>query len=214
VNLDAIRPFISVETPGCPTLITDRAALLTIRDFLRVTRAWKTTLSAVDWEFPTLTLTVPAGAEISTTDQVYDRVRRQPLQFLTSEQLRHNSDVAWRDPGPNPAGWTLEDGVTPRVYPEPDATADATGRLDVSVVFNAANDLSTAAVPDWVWEKYEEAFIFGTLARLMRIPGKDWTNLQQSMLYAQGFEAWKIREKAAAVADFGRPTRVVSYGGY
>lgn len=213
MTLDDIYPFVQIEAPGCPIPVVRSAALLTLRDFLRETRAWRTTLTPVEWANP-LVLTLPAGSELSITHKVYDRLQRCEIDFFTAEQLRGETDVTWREPGPNPIVWTLEDGKAPVLYPAPAGTAVTADRLDVTVVLNAARDAATAAIPDWLWEKYEEAFIFGTLARVLRIPGRDWTNPQQAMAYGTGYQSWKQQAKSEATADFGRPTRVVRYGGY
>ena len=53
----------------------------------------------------------------------------------------------------------------------------------------------------------------GTLAKLLKIPGKDWSNPQLALMYRELFEQ-DIREaKSRAGADFGRPKRSVQYGG-
>ena len=209
MTLDQIRPFISIEVPGCPNPVMDSAAALTVRDFLRRTESWRQTLIA-DWESP-----VDLGADpVVRVLRIYDRLQKCEVPFYTDEQLRDHG-MAWNEPGSNPLAWTLDDEATPRIHPAPAAGGEASrtvARLEVLVSRNVAG--TTFNLPQALWDRYEDAFRSGTMSRLMKIPGRDWTDVQRAGAYGAAYEAAVAQATSRATAGFGRPTRTVRYGGY
>lgn len=211
MTLDQLRPFIAIEVPGCPDPILDSAAKLTVRDFLRRSEAWRETIT-VDWE----TVLDLGLTPIASVLRLWDRLLQKEIPFQAPEQIRDHGN-AWATPGPNPIAWTMDSANVPRVVPaptgiDPGRTAD---RIDVYLVRNvAAADTEFPTIPDAIWDRYEDALRLGTLARLMRIPGRDWTDPQRAGAYGVAYENAVADAKVRAAAGFGRPSRQVRYGGY
>jgi hypothetical protein len=64
-----------------------------------------------------------------------------------------------------------------------------------------------------IMDEYRDAIVNGALFRLLRIPGKDWSDLQGAQLYSSLFESVVITaERRGRQADEGVARRVV-YGG-
>ena len=208
-TLDEIRPFISIEVQGCPNPVIDAATALTVRDFLRRTESWRQTIVA-DWASP-----VDLGAvAIVRVLRIYDRLNECEVKFYTDEQLRDH-EMAWLEPGSDPQAWTLDDEATPRIHPAPAAGGEASrtvDRLDVLVSRNVSG--TTFDLPQALWDRYEDALRSGALSRLMKIPKRDWTDVQRAGAYGVAYEAAVAQATSRAAAGFGRPTRVVRYGGY
>ncbi len=68
-------------------------------------------------------------------------------------------------------------------------------------------------LPDFLFFEFEDDFRNGTLARLMKIPGKDWTNMSAASGYASLFTAGIMKAKSRAKVEFGQPQLSTSYGG-
>ena len=68
-------------------------------------------------------------------------------------------------------------------------------------------------VPEELALEFSEDWAHGALAKLLKIPGKDWTNLPLAVAYSDIFEQDIMKAKSRAGADFGRPRRRVRYGG-
>ncbi len=100
----------------------------------------------------------------------------------------------------NGNGITFAEGVRGR---------EATGVLAVAPTADADE------LPDRLGNEFRDALVFGALARLMRVPGSEWTDPQRSGYYSMEFEEAKIRAATRAEDGFTRKrTRNVRYGGY
>ena len=210
MTLDEIRPFISVELPGAPTPVIDAAVILTIRDFLRRSEAWRETLT-LDWtQTPTLTPTA-ANSSVVTVQKVYDTEREIPVPFKTDEQLRDEA-YAWANAAGEPYAWTLTEENVLKVYPAPTAEATVLGRLDVTISVNV-DASGTFNLPQALWDRYEDAFRNGSLSRIMKIPGRDWTDDRRAAAYGLAYESAVADAKIRGQANFGRPVRTTGYGG-
>lgn len=211
---------LRVELPGIPEPLLVDGVLRTLQDFFQRSEAWRHTVPNLkDWTattptFPVLVVGVdiPANTRVSRTDVVKyssDGISLKEVIFKTRQQLDKelsnweiktgNTPVAWINDGPN----------NPRLIPIANATVTAS--LQIRVVVSPAAALTD--IPDTLFFEFQDHFRNGTLARLMKIPGKDWTNFSASAAYAALFKVGLKEAKSRADAEYGQPCREVMYGG-
>lgn len=216
-----LYPYIRVELPGIPEPLLVGAVNQTISEFLSKSEMWRyTTPGLLDWTtalgFPALGAgaQLPPNGRLVRVDSVKfadDGVSLRTVPFKTRQQL----DEIYSDwevkTGNAPLYWTNDGPGNPRIIPIADA--DVTGSLKVRSVVSILTDSPPTALDDWLMHEFEEDFRHGTLARLMKIPGKDWTDLKGASAYALLFKAAIRKAKSRADAEFGQPCRETSYGG-
>lgn len=212
---------VRIEAPGCPDVIIEDALIDAVQDFFRMSEAWRYTVpTLLDW---TTALTFPAlteGVEIPADTRVFrldvlkyasDGTSLKPVPFSTRQQL----DCEYPDwevrTGNSPQRWTNDAGGNePRIIPIADA--DVNGSIQARVILVPLTTATT--VEDFFYHEYHDAFRFGALARILKMPGRDWTNPQMAAFYRTQFDIeWK-KAKSRAEAEYGQPVnRVMAYGG-
>ena len=221
VAIDTLHNILRVELPGIPEPVLADGVRKSIQQFFKESQAWRHTVPSplLDWTEALLFPALAAGTEIPTGTRVVrvDRVKYasdglslRPIMFRTRQQL----DGDYRDwevkIGNSPLVWTNENtGAEPRIIPI--ASADVLTSLQVRVIVAPLDTLTD--LPDFFFYEFEDAFKNGTLARLMKIPGKDWTNFQAAAAYAAIFKDDVKLAKSRANAEYGQPAFEMSYGG-
>ncbi len=211
---------VRTELPGVPepTLFMMYAAA--VREHLRRSHGWQVQAGLVTWtftdDFPDATSAVPANTVIVQPVQVKWN-NGALIPFKTRQEL-DELDGDWEQretAGQQPDYWTVSAPGEFLMYPTTTTTVTNAAELRLAVVPTlptAAADGRTG-VPEELALEYSEDWAHGALAKLMKIPGKDWTNLQLAGSYGQIFEDDIKIAKGRAGADFGRPRRRVRYGG-
>lgn len=212
-------PFLRVELPGIPEPILVRGLDDAVSDFISRSEVWKYTSPVLlDWTtalvFPALAAgtDIPAATRIVRIDTVKyasDGVSFTKVLFKTRDQL-DNLLPNWEvKTGNTPLYWTNDGPDTPRIIPI--ATANVLTSIQVRSVVTSLTSL--AALPDFIMHEFEDDIKHGALARLMKIPGKDWTNFAAAAAYANLFTAGIKEAKSRANAEYGQPSREMNYGG-
>lgn len=211
---------IRTEVPGVPepTLFMQFASA--VREHLRLSQGWQVNLGLLDWDavddFPDMSAAIPTNTSVVQPVRVKWE-NGDLIPFKTRQEL-DELDGDWeqetRDTGP-PDYWTISAPGQFLMYPQ--NTANETSVVEVRVAVQPVLPISTAdgrtSIPQEIADEYQEHWVRGTLSKLLKIPGKDWTNIPLAGSYGQMFEQ-DIREaKARAGADFGRPRRRMQYGG-
>lgn len=217
--ISGLYPLLRIELPGIPEPVLVEGVAQTVQDFLTKSEAWKhTTATLLDWTtalpFPALAAPteLPAGTRLHRIDIVkyaVDGISLRTLTFKTRQQLDGIMSNWEVDTSTTPRYWTLDGPDNPRIVPA--ATEDKLGSLLVRSVVTAAEGLST--LPDKLMHEFEDVIRAGVLARLMKIPGKDWTNLKLAASNASLYKAGWIKARSSAQSDFGHVARETSYGG-
>lgn len=220
VQIDTLYNLLRVELPGIPEPVLVSGVNKAIQEFFKQSEAWRHTVPGLlDWTtalaFPALT----AGVELPTNTRLIrvsdvkyasDGIALKKVIFRTRAQL-DGEYLNWEVKiGNTPLRWTNDtQGDEPRIIPI--ATADVLTSLKVRVVVAPLDAL--VELPDFLYYEFEDDFKNGTLARLMKIPGKDWTNFGAAAAYASLFMAGHIKAKSRVNAEFGQPRRETGYGG-
>lgn len=220
VQIDTLHNLLRIELPGIPEPVLASGVKKSIQEFFKKSEAWRHTVPGLlDWTtavvFPALveSTELPADTRLMrVTDVKYasDGISLKEIKFRTRAQLDEEYwDWEIKD-GNSPLRWTNDtQGDEPRIIPI--AIADVTGSLKVRVVVAPLDALTD--LPDFLYYEFEDDFKNGALARLMKIPGKDWTNFTAAAAYASLFLAGYTKAKSRVNAAYGQPSRETGYGG-
>ena len=213
------RNFISVELPGCPNPLIDDAVLRTIREFLVDSEAWLySSPTLIDFDGTQLDLTaLVVGTDIPTDSEAVRAKSFQrtsdgcPIDFKTDFQLREYIEADWQGKaGSRPTYYTHDEPLTITFYPTPSTAV--VDEIRAKYVLTIPKTATT--FPDWIDHRWQEELQFGAMAKLLRIPGKDWTDMGLAGQYDAPYRMAIKEAKSKSMASFNQPRRSVRYGGY
>lgn len=216
----SVYPKVRIEAPGAPEPLIADVVGDAMRDFFRDTEVWRhTTSPLLDWTtgavFPALTpgAELPADTRVVRVDEVKyanDGTNLKPISFSTRSQLDGEFPDWEVRTGTSPQRWTNDGNAgSPRIVPI--AEADVTGSLQIRVVVSPISTMTD--VPDWWYDEFHDIWRFGALARLLKMPGRDWTNPPLAQYYMALEREGVKMAKSRGDAEFGTPNRTMSYGG-
>lgn len=219
VAINTLNKFLRVELPGIPEPILNEGVEKAIQQFFKESESWRHTVPGLlNWTtavtFPTLTpgTEIPTGTRLVRIDQVKyasDGTNLKPIPFETRQQL-DSSYPDWEvKTGTTPVRFTHDADGTPILIPI--AEADVNSSLKVRAIIAPTDAL--IELPDFLYYEFEDDFKNGALSRLMKIPGKDWTNLSAATAYTTLFKSGIKKAKSRANAEWGQPSRETTYGG-
>jgi hypothetical protein len=216
-DLTTLHRFLRIELPGCPEPVLSEGVLKATQDFFKRSQSYKITTGSplADWTealpFPTV-IDLPDAVRIVRVDTLKyttDGTSMEIVPFNTRQQLDMTIPNWEVEVGTKPKAWTHDEEIGARIIPI--AAADVLASLQMRLVVTP--DDTATSVPDFLYYEFEEYIKVGALARLMKIPGKDWTDLRAAGAYAALFEDGIRRAKSRGDADFGQPNREMAYGG-
>jgi len=210
-----VRPHVA----GCPDAEIYYHFAEAVREHLARSKAWQFQPTAAfdladDTAFPTIT----AGTHIPTDTYVVEPVLLKwddgcEIPFVTRDQL-DKIDSDWEQAtGTKPKYWTSLAPGDWRVYPLLTAATTAQLYMRLAISIQLHTNVTAAGVEENLAYRFRSAWARGALAKLMAIPGKDWTNINLASNYGTLFEEDIAKAKSLAAADYGRPKRSVQYGG-
>ena len=223
VAISTLLPDLRVQLPGIPEPLLTGALYRVLRQFFWQSDAWKYTYdNGLDWTLnqialntPTAGTDIPAKTVVKRVDEIkYDAGGTdwdEPVEFKTRDELdRENPD--WRtEIGTSPQAWTHgNDGVA---YILPQVAATVTTSLLVRAVIAPVFTAVTDTLPEFLYYEFEETFKVGILAQLMKIPGKDWTDMTLATTYVAAYVIGINAAKSRSEAGFGQPKDTMAYGG-
>ena len=210
---------VRTELPGVPVPLLYYHYAEAVREFCTKAKAWQHNIPnlldlAAGVPFPVITEGVEIPADTYIVQPV--SVKWDPstiVGFKTRDQL-DELDPNWEaDTGPVPRYWTVTGPKAWRVYPLLSTSATAVARIRVAIAPSRTEASGRTGMPEELADEFHDTWAYGAMARLMRIPGKDWTNPGQAQFYLGLFEQGIMDGKSRASADFGRPRRQTEYGG-
>lgn len=217
--IEDLYPLIRLEAPGLPEPVLVQETQDAIDNFLAESEAWKYSVPTLqDWttaaDFPTLSpgTDIPAGTRVVRYDMVKfasDGSNLKQVPFKTRQQL----DMEYPDwevrTGNTPLAWTMNGVFEPKIIPT--ATADVLGSLAIRVILGT--DRAVGTIPEFILHEFGDWIQAGVLAKVLALPGKDWTNPQAAMKYMAVYNDGIKKAKSRAQADYGQPDRTMAYGG-
>lgn len=209
---------VRLELPGVPNPVLYFNYIEAVREHLRRSLAWQFSCpNALDLAAGEAWPNLVEGTDIPSSTYVVEPLRVKfdgnNLGFKTRSQL-DLMDQSWEETtASRPSHWTITSPGDWRVYPllADDSTESLILRVALAPVVTV-NDSATS-VPEALAYEWSDAWAHGALTRLMKLPGKDWTNVALAASYGEMFEQDIKDAKSRAGADYGRPRRTVAYGG-
>lgn len=111
-----------------------------------------------------------------------------------------SNNPGWRTTTSAPKWFTQVDTEQLMLAPVPDATV--AGGLTATLALQP--NQSSTGFPAWIANQHMYALADGAIARLMLMPGKPWTDLQNGQDHRVKFEAAMANARANAVFGLGR----------
>lgn len=216
-NVNFVDIYWSVRAllPGVPQPLLYNHFGEAVREFIAKSHAWQYNCpNALDLGADTAWFTLVAATDIPANTYVVEPVNLkrsdgQDIAFRTRDQL-DDIDPDWeQEVGGNVDYWTITGPGTWRVYPLLEDALTDEFYLRVAL----APTVSGGVVPEELANEFKSTWDKGALARLLAIPGKDWTDLASAKIYKAEYDDEIAMAKSRAAADYGRPHRIVRYGG-
>lgn len=215
-----LLPQLRIELPGIPEPVLVDGLHAALDDFLKQSEVWKFSVATIlNWttalSFPALgaATEIPASTRVVRIDTVKYGVggtNLKPVPFKTRDQLDSELPDWEVRTGSSPDVWTNNGPGVPQIVPIADA--DVLGSLQIRVILSALDQSVT--VPTFIIAEFADEIRYGTLARLMKIPGKDWTSLSAASSYKALFNVGVKKAKSRSEAEYGQPvSREMAYGG-
>ncbi len=186
-------PFVRTHVPGAPDLLVEQQIVLAARDFCRRTRMWRETSSFdVTGEAVQEALGVAGESAVFEVEAVwFDNRHLAP------------SEYAARPPGEEPGPFVV-------TMQQPNSLllrANQGGTFRLSYFLMPAP--GATCLPDFLFDQHVEAIASGATARLLAMPGKEWSNPQFAAIYQATFEREADRNFRASQRGQQRaPTRM------
>lgn len=219
VNYQDLFWQVRTELPGVPVPVLFFNYAEAVRTHLARSLAWQHNCpSLLDLNAATAFPTLVAPTDIPTNTYVVEPVKIKwldgtTLPFMTRDQL-DETDSNWEATTASTAdNWTITGPGAFRIYPLLSESVTDAIRLRVALAPIVGVALSATAIPEELAREFSAAWSRGALSRLMKIPGKDWTDVKLAGSYDALFEEDIKAAKSRAAADYGRPRRTVQYGG-
>ena len=207
---ESLLPDIIPMVQNCPDSLIETNIRSTVIEFCEQTGAYQaeldpvTTVSGI-FEYD---LEPPTGTAVHQIMWViFNGTDLEPISTTLLEQRKPK----WRDSAyqGTPEYYVKVSRSLFYLVPVPSATTANSGRLRVQL---KPLHTSTSCDAD-IMDDYREALVNGTLFRLLRMPNREWTDLQAADVYRQLYGAGMVTaERRATQSDVG-VTRKVKYGG-
>lgn len=219
--ISGVYPKVRIEAPGVPEPLLEDVVADTMRDFFRDSECWRhTTDTLLDWTngepFPNLTqgVELPADTRLKRVDVVKygsGGTMQREIPFRTRQEWDCVVSDWETKESSSPYGWTNDPhGNAPRIIPG--ATTTQSGVLQVRSIVVPTSALTD--IDSFFYDEFHDIWRFGALARLLKMPDRDWSNPAMARFYeAKEMEGVK-QAKSRAQAEFGQPNqRTMAYGG-
>jgi hypothetical protein len=218
VNYTDLFWQVRAELPGVPVPLLYNVYAETVRNFFRRSLAWQVSVPPVDLianeEFPDL-LDSPYEELLPAETYVVQPVRIKykdgsNVTFRTRTQLDAMDSTWEQDVRSGPTRhWTITAPGVYRLYPIPAESVEAALFMKIAV----APRRNARAVPEPLADEWTQAWTEGALSALLKIPGKDWTDVNLAAAHGRMFDDSVREARSRSNADYGNPTRQVAYGG-
>jgi hypothetical protein len=210
VAYETLLPEILPMVDGCPDTLVENTIRSAAIEFCERTGAYQAELDPVTtvsniYEYD---LEAPSGTIVHKVMWVtYEGTDLEPISTTLLEQRKPK----WRDSDyyGEPEYYVQQSSSTFWLVPVPNTTVAS------STVIRAQlkPSHSSTTCDEQIMDEYRDSVVNGTLFRLLRMPGKAWSDLQGAQIYASLFENAIVEaERRARHADEGVTRRVVYRG--
>lgn len=187
---------------GCPAPVMIDALRNSAISFFFRSQAYRVWVTAFDLtiNITTYSPTPPTQTEVTAINALY--CSGVPVDEKTHEEF-FALDTQW----PSKTGTTaqyftsLNDPTAFNIIPIPQATVTGAFTAQIAVI----PTLTSTGVEQVFFEQWKTGIIDGALARVLRMPGREWTNLAESEKRHQWYES--ARDVATAQTNKGNQRR-------
>jgi len=209
ISYETLLPEILPMVTGCPDTLIENSVRQAAIEFCEKTGIYQSELDPVTtvsgiYEYD---LEAPSGTSVHKIMWVtHDGKELEPISTTLLEQRVPD----WRDSDNySTPEYFLKQGASFLLAPVPAATMPLSTILRVQL---KPTHRSTAC-DESVMSDWRDSIVNGALFRLLRIPNRDWTDLNGAQIYGRLFAEAVVRaEREARHADRGVARRV-NYGG-
>ena len=210
IQYDAFLTEILPFARNCPDPTIEAAVRLATIELCEKTEVWQTELDPISaragvWAYD---LEPPANTSIHRIISVLDENGKR-LDPVTSGMLDHRSPD-WRESPGTPLYFIKKDEES-EIWIAPPPAVAVTNAFLLNVVLKPSMTSSSAS--NFIMTDYRDTIVYGAIARLLRMPDRDWSNFKTAAVYYNMFqEQLNIAEKRARRGPDG-VVPVVQYGG-
>ena len=208
-DFDVFIPEIVPLCPGCPDYLIERVtreAIIELCKDAKILRCELEPISLMSGEHE-YELDLPNQTALdSIHDMTYNGIPLEPV----TERMLENRTAEWRTEEGTPRYYIKKSNNKVWIVPKP--SANEVNAVTVGAILKPNRTATT--FDDEIYEDYFDEVVNNVLARLMRMPSKDWSDKRSAgeyyALYAKG--AADARKRARR-ADGNNLAPVVGYGG-
>lgn len=157
---------------------------------------------------------LPDPIDVEAGEAYYDLEPETGADVSAVMDVAHNAvpldakSVAWLDA--QLPGWRTNPSV-PKYYTQVDSEqiilaavpdANITGGLTMTLALEPSQ--SAVGLPKWIFNQYIYTLAEGAIAKLMMMPNKPWTDLQNGAMHESNFRAAIANARALSTAALGR----------
>jgi hypothetical protein len=208
IAYSTLTPRIQGEVPDCPDFFIESRIQEVAMEFFKESKAWRIDLdpAAVIKNASTYELEVPsktAVAEVLTILHLTDT-----LTPKTEAQLQQ-LEPEWRTKSGTPKYFTQLSPDTFTIAPIPIATTAKAMSIRIAVY----PTIAATRIDSHIFNDNYSALISGTLAKILLMTGKSWSDPNMGAVYAQTYNQELQAAKDTAQNGRVRTVRKVKYGG-
>lgn len=208
MNLDDLIPQVILEAPEVPDPAASLQLVLAARELCAFSLAWQADLTVKFSGKTTYPISLDEGELVQPISAVYTvstgGTTSHPIPS-TPAQL-DLKDPSWRTRVGPPTSYFFPTQDTVQFVPTP---AQGTAIIRVAI----QPTMTEKTVDDRVGSVFREIIVHGALARLFRIPQRQWTDKGLAAYHLEAFELGKADAQNRGVDMFAKVARKVKYGG-
>lgn len=210
ISYETLLPEILPMVIGCPDTLIESTVRASAIDFCERTGAYQLELDPITTVANTYEYDLEAPTGTTVHRITWATFEGNTLEPVSTELLEQRKPK-WRDSDHygDPEFYVQQSGSLVWLAPVPSDTTTS------SVIIRAQlkPTHSSTSCDEQIMNEYRDAVVNGALFRLLRMPGRDWSDLQGAGIYSGLFaEAVEIAERRARQADQGVVWKV-NYGG-
>jgi hypothetical protein len=208
MNLDDLIPQVALEAQDVPEFTASMQLVLSARELCTFSLAWQDDVT-VNLNGKATYSFLPQDGElvepISATFTESQTGSTSRVQFTTPARL-DQEDPSWRTRVGNALWAFFPDQETVQYVPNPPQ-----GTIITRVALQPT--MTDRTVDDRVGNLFSETIVHGALARLFRMPNRQWSDKGMAAYYQELFERGKGEAQVRGVDGFAKVNRRVRYGG-
>jgi hypothetical protein len=208
VKYETLFADILPMVQGCPDPLIINAIRAAVIEFCEKTGAYQVELEPITTISGTYEYDLEAPTGYNVHKIVWLTYEGNDLETSTPTLVEQNYSN-WRASTGTPEVYVKASQNLFQLIPVPDSTRASSVRLRAQLKPNRASTSCDSAILD----DYRDAIVNGALFRILRIPSRDWSDLQASILYSKLYQEGVLdAERRARGADSG-VARKTNYGG-